>query len=83
MVMTITNTGSTIDPHKLERIFDPFYRADASRASKSGGSGLGLAICKEIIEHYGGTIQADSHDHLFILNITLPLAETINETKKK
>ena len=81
MVMTITNTGSTIDPHKLERIFDPFYRADASRASKSGGSGLGLAICKEIIEHYGGTIHADSCDHLFILTITLPLVEPMDQNK--
>ena len=75
MIMTISNHGITIDANKLERIFDPFYRADASRASKTGGSGLGLAICKEIIEHYGGTIKADSHDQLFILTITLPLVQ--------
>lgn len=80
MVMTISNHGPTIDAHKLKRIFDPFYRADASRASKTGGAGLGLAICKEIIEHYGGTIKADSINHQFILTITLPLVQPSEST---
>lgn len=56
----ITNNGETIPPQQLERVFDRFYRLDASRARHSGGAGLGLAIVRSIMKAHGGTVDASS-----------------------
>ncbi|WP_308722591.1 sensor histidine kinase [Paenibacillus polysaccharolyticus] len=60
VMLTISNTGEGIAPEHLERIFDRFYRTDASRARKHGGHGLGLAIAKSIVEQHKGEIYAKS-----------------------
>jgi two-component system, OmpR family, sensor histidine kinase CiaH len=59
-VLSVTNTGEGIAPEHLSRIFDRFYRTDASRARKQGGYGLGLAIAKSIVEQHKGKIYAKS-----------------------
>ena len=56
----IEDNGSGIYEEELQYIFDRFYRADASRNTKTGGSGLGLAIAKKVIEDHFGKIQAIS-----------------------
>lgn len=58
--ITVADTGSGIAPDDLERVFERFYRADASRARSSGGFGLGLAIARDLVEAMSGTITADS-----------------------
>jgi signal transduction histidine kinase len=50
----VADTGAGIPAAERERVFEPFFRGDASRAS--GGSGLGLTICRAIIEVHGGRI---------------------------
>ncbi|MNW50737.1 Alkaline phosphatase synthesis sensor protein PhoR [compost metagenome] len=60
MILAVTNTGEGIPPEHLPRIFDRFYRTDASRARKQGGYGLGLAIAKSIVEQHKGRIYAKS-----------------------
>jgi signal transduction histidine kinase len=55
----ISNRGTPIPQAELERLFERFYRLDASRSSESGGSGLGLAIAKSIIDFHGGQIWAE------------------------
>lgn len=42
----------------LPRLFDRFYRVEASRNRATAGSGLGLAICRSIAEAHDGTISA-------------------------
>jgi signal transduction histidine kinase len=58
--ITVQDTGMGIPADDLPRVFDRFYRGDASRNRAEGGAGLGLAIAKAIAEAHGGSIAADS-----------------------
>lgn len=78
VVIRIKNHGKTIPPEKLGRIFEQFFRLDASRASSTGGAGLGLAIAKEIVELHGGTINAESADESIAFTVRLPLVRKKN-----
>ena len=67
------NHGKTIPPHKLETIFEKFFRLDEARTSNTGGAGLGLAIAKEIVEAHNGMITAKSSDEVTTFCVVLPL----------
>jgi len=58
--LSVANTGAGIPAEHIDRIFDRFYRADASRSRKQGGYGLGLAIAKSIVEQHKGRISVRS-----------------------
>ena len=73
-VLTFRNSGRTIPPEKLDRIFEQFFRLDESRASRTGGAGLGLAIARQIVELHGGTISAESADERICFTVRLPFA---------
>ncbi len=60
IVFEVRDTGIGMAPEVRERIFDRFYRADASRHATCVHSGLGLAIVKEYVERLGGTIAVES-----------------------
>lgn len=47
---SIYNKGDQIPDDYLERIWERFFRVEASRDRKSGGTGLGLAVVKRILE---------------------------------
>ena len=64
VLTTIEDNGSGIAKQDLPKIFDRFYRTDASRNSSRGGSGIGLSIVKKIIEDHGGRIWATSTEHV-------------------
>ena len=66
------NAGATIPPEKLTRMFEQFFRLDASRGTRTGNAGLGLAIAKEIVEAHGGTITAQSVHEQVIFTVILP-----------
>lgn len=61
-VVTVTDTGCGIEADHLERVFDRFYKTDASRThgEAARGGGLGLAICRSIVERHGGSIGVAS-----------------------
>lgn len=58
----IEDNGKGIAQKDLSKIFERFYRTDASRNSAQGGSGIGLSIVKKIIEDHGGYIWATSKE---------------------
>ena len=60
MLLTVANTGIGIADEDLTRVFQRFYRADHSRAMRTGGSGLGLAIVREIVAAHHGWVAARS-----------------------
>ena len=74
VVVTVSDTGTTIPSHKLRAIFDRFFRLDESRGSATGGAGLGLAIAREIVELHGGAISAASENGRTTFTVELPLS---------
>jgi signal transduction histidine kinase len=60
MRLSVSDTGPGIPPEDVERIFDRFYRLDASRSRARGGAGLGLAIVKSLVEAHGGRVWVAS-----------------------
>ena len=58
--ISVADTGIGIAAEHQGRVFERFYRVDASRSKKTGGTGLGLSIVKHIAEHHGGTVILES-----------------------
>jgi two-component system sensor histidine kinase CpxA len=71
--ITIRDYGPGIPEKLRERIFDPFFRADASRDERTGGLGLGLAIARRAVRVHHGDITAANASPGALLTITLPL----------
>lgn len=59
-VVSVKDTGPGIAPEHQRRVFDRFYRVDASRDRADGGSGLGLSIAQRAALRMGGHIELDS-----------------------
>jgi signal transduction histidine kinase len=74
VLVTVLNTGATIDPDELPRVFERFYRIDRSRDRRSGGAGIGLAIVKQLVELAGGRVGAQSAEGATTFWFSLPRA---------
>jgi two-component system sensor histidine kinase CiaH len=74
VTIRIADTGIGIAQNDLEHIFEPFYKADASRTAYSGSVGLGLAIVKEIVDKHRGSIDIESESGKgTVVTVLLPL----------
>lgn len=71
-IITISDNGPGISKEHLARIFERFYRVDASR-EVSRGTGLGLSIVKHIVSKHKGRIWAESEGKGTTFVIELPL----------
>ena len=56
ITLCVVDSGGGVPEADLAKIFDPFYRPDASRDRATGGAGLGLTIVKSCVEACGGTV---------------------------
>ena len=69
--LTVENQGKPIPKEDLQRIFDRYYRTDASRSRYTGGFGLGLAIAKTVAEKHGGSITAESDENRTVFTLII------------
>jgi two-component system heavy metal sensor histidine kinase CusS len=72
--ISVTNPGATIPSVHLPRLFDRFYRVDASRHDDGShrGHGLGLAIVKAVASMHGGAVLAMSEDGVTTVAFSVP-----------
>lgn len=56
----IDDEGPGIPEAELERVFEPFYRLEASRSRETGGSGMGLAIARAIASEHAGSLHLEN-----------------------
>jgi signal transduction histidine kinase len=74
--LCVVDDGPGIPPEAKARIFERFYRVDASRARATGGSGLGLAIAYEVVQAHEGNIRVETahgHGATFLLSLPVPV----------
>ena len=71
-LLSVTNTAENMEKGDQDRLFDRFYRADASRNSETGGFGLGLAIAKAVVDVHKGKIHAVSDGQSLTVEAAFP-----------
>ena len=69
----VANPGSPIASEHLPRLFERFYRVDASRSNSGNNHGLGLAIVKAIALMHGGDVFVRSDRGMNTFGIYLPV----------
>ncbi|MBI9081655.1 MAG: response regulator [Pseudodesulfovibrio sp.] len=60
VLVSVSDNGAGIAEENLNVIFDKFKQAGDTLTEKPEGTGLGLPICRQIVEHHGGRIWAES-----------------------
>lgn len=76
-IVQVENSGETIPPEHLPRLFDRFYRADPSRNRRADGVGLGLSITRSIIQAHGGFVSATSVDGTTVFSLQIPTMQWV------
>jgi two-component system, OmpR family, sensor histidine kinase BaeS len=59
-LLVFDDSAPGVEAAALARLFERFFRVEASRNRASGGAGLGLAICRRIVEAHAGSIAAEA-----------------------
>ena len=71
-LITVSNTGCTLEAKELPQIFESFHRGN--NADKVQGNGLGLFICKRLMSLMGGEVFADIRNGCFFVTLVVKLA---------
>ncbi len=73
VAIAVSNPGQEIASEHLPRLFERFYRVDASRSNSGANHGLGLAIVKAIALMHGGDVFVRSDQGINTFGLHLPL----------
>jgi two-component system OmpR family sensor kinase len=77
-LLEVADAGSGLAPEDVERVFERFYRADASRTRAHGGAGLGLSIVAALVAAHGGAVDVESQaGRGASFRVRLPLREPL------
>ncbi|HUP65872.1 MAG TPA: HAMP domain-containing sensor histidine kinase [Thermoanaerobaculia bacterium] len=60
VTIAVQDQGLGINTQDLQRIFEPYYRAQFSDTQTRRGAGLGLTLVQQIVHSHGGRIEVDS-----------------------
>ena len=66
-IITVKNSGCTLDETEIAHIFDSFYRG--SNVGSKSGNGLGLYICRQLTHAMGGDIFAEIEDGFMCVSV--------------
>lgn len=69
--LSVSNEVEHMPKGNLDKLFERFYRDDASRSSQTGGSGVGLSVVRSIAEAHGGTAKATAQGNRITFTVTL------------
>ncbi len=81
ILISVADTGIGIAPENLGTVFEKFKQVGDTLVDRPKGTGLGLTICKEIVEHHGGVIWAESALGIgSVFSVALPLSRQAHPT---
>lgn len=70
----VHDNGPGLPAELLEKVFEPYFRAESSRSRSTGGTGLGLSIARNLVQAHGGRIDlAPGNGGGLVVRICLPL----------
>jgi two-component system heavy metal sensor histidine kinase CusS len=72
VTVDVENAGVGIPPDQIDRVFDRYFRGDASRTEGGGSAGLGLAIVRAIMSLHNGRAQVSSSDTATTFTLVFP-----------
>ena len=59
-MVSVSDSGAGMGAEDLQRVFEPFFRGEASRTRQASGHGLGLAIVRRLVDQFGWSLDLDS-----------------------
>jgi len=77
-LIEVEDRGKGIPPHDMERIFEPFFRADRGRPSD--GLGVGLTLADAVVRRHGGVIEVSSKPYVSnVFRVILPVGQAASD----